>query len=75
MVVLVYPLIDTFTIDHSNTNPGRGHQELRQSTGNINGESPLLNPTGIQFVAKSMLGTTNEEYRKLIGVETMSLFE
>ena len=33
-----------------------------------------LKPTGIPFVAKSMLGTTNGEHRKLIGVETMSLF-
>ena len=37
-------------------------------------ESPLLNPTGIQFVTKSMLGTTSEEHRKHIGVETVSLF-
>ena len=89
MVVLVYPLIHTFSIlslqlkelrrqksaiDLSNANPGRDHQELRQSTGHINGESPLLNPTGIQFVTKSMLGTTSEEHRTLIVVETMSLF-
>ena len=38
------------------------------------GKSPLLNPTEIQFVTKSMLGTTNEGHRKLVGVETMSLF-
>ena len=90
MVVLVYPLIHTFSIlsmqvkklrrhnksaiDLSNANPGRGHQKLRQSTGHINGESPLLNPTGIQFVTKPMLGTANEKHWKLIGVETMPLF-
>ena len=90
MVVLIYSLPHTFTIlslqlkklrrhnksavDLSNANPGRGHQELRQSTRHINGESPLLNPTGIQSVTKSMLRTSNEEHRKLIGVETMSLF-
>ena len=28
-------------------------------------ESPLLNPTGIQFVTKAMLGTTREEHRNL----------
>ena len=61
-------------IDLSNANPGRGHQQVRHSTRHINGENPLLNPTGIQFVTKSMLGTTNEEHRKLISVETMSLF-
>ena len=68
MVVLVYSWIHTYSIlflqlkklrrhnksaiDLSNGNPGRGHQELRQSTGHINGESPLLNPTGIQIVTK-----------------------
>ena len=61
-------------IDLSNANPCRGHQELRQSTGHINCESPLLKPTAIQLATKSMLGTTNGEHRKLIGVETMSLF-
>ena len=41
----------------------------------INGEGPLLKPTGIQFATKSMLGTTtNGEHQKLIGVKTMSLF-
>ena len=39
--------------------------------GHINGESPLLNPTGIQFVTKSMLVTTNEEHRKLMGLSLM----
>ena len=58
MVVLVYSLIHTFSvlylqlkklrrynksvINLSNANPDRGHQELRRSTGHINGESPLL---------------------------------
>ena len=42
--------------------------------GSHSGESPLLESTGIQFVTKSMLGTTNGEHRKLIGVKTMSLF-
>ena len=42
--------------------------------GSHNGESPLLKPTEIQFATKHMLGTTNVEYRKLIGVKTMSLF-
>ena len=90
MVVLAYPLIHTFSIlslqlkklrrhnksaiDLSNANTSRDHQELRRSTGHINGESPLLKPTGIQFTTKSMLGTANGEHRKLIGVETMSLF-
>ena len=39
------------------------------------GESPLRKPTGIQFTTNSVLGTTNGEHRKLIGVKTMSLFE
>ena len=30
--------------------------------------------TGIQIATKPMLGTTNREHRKLIGVEMMSLF-
>ena len=42
--------------------------------GSHNGESPLLKPTGIKFVTNLMLGTTNGEHRKLIGVKTMSLF-
>ena len=42
--------------------------------GHISGESPLLKPTGIQFVTKSMLGTTNGEHRKLMDVKAMSLF-
>ena len=42
--------------------------------GHINGESPLLKPTGIQLETKFMLNTTNKEHRKLIGVKTMSLF-
>ena len=42
--------------------------------GSHNGESPLLEPTGIQVATKSMQGTTNGEHRKLIGVRTMSLF-
>ena len=90
MVVLAYSLIHTFSIlslklkklrrhnksaiDLSNANYGRGHQELRRSTGHINGERPLLKSTGIQFVTKYMLGTTNGEHRKLIDVETVSLF-
>ena len=90
MVVLAYSLIHIFNtlslqltklrwhnkpvIDLSNANLGRGHQELRRSTGHINGEGPLLESTGIQFATKSMLGTTNGEYRKLIDVITMSLF-
>ena len=61
-------------IDLSNANPCRGHQELRQSTGHINCESPLLKPTGTQLATKSMLGTTNGEHRKLVGVETIYLF-
>ena len=42
--------------------------------GSHNGESPLLKSTGIQFATKSMLGKTNGEQRRLIGVKTMSLF-
>ena len=34
-------------------------------------ESPPFNPTGVQFVTKSMLGTTSEEHRILIHVETV----
>ena len=87
MAVLAYSLIHTFSIlslqlkklrwhnksaiDLSNANPGRGHQELRQSTRHINCEGLLLKPTGIQFATKSRLGTTtNGEHRKLIGVKT-----
>ena len=66
-VVLVYPLIHTFSIlflqlkklrrynksaiDLSNTNPGHGHQELRQSAGHI--KVKALKPTGIQDVTIS----------------------
>ena len=90
MVILTCSLIHTFSIlslqlkklrrhnksaiDLSNANPSRGHQELRQSTGHRNGESPLLKPTGIQLASKCMVRRTNGEHRKLIGVETMSLF-
>ena len=90
MVALAYSLIYIFSIlslqlkrlrwhnksaiDLPNAYPGRGHQELRRSTGHINGESPLLEPTGIHFATKSMLGTINVKHQKLIGVETMSLF-
>ena len=90
MVVLAYSFIHTFSIlplqlkklqwhnksalDLSNANPGRGHQELRRSTGHINGEGSLLKSTGIQFATKPVLGTTNGEHQKLIDVETVSLF-
>ena len=42
--------------------------------GSQNGESPLLRSTGIQFATKSMLGKTNGEHRKLVGVKIMFLF-
>ena len=58
----------------SHANPGRGNQELQQSAGQINGESPLLKPTGIQLATNFMLSTTNGEHRKLIGIETVIVF-
>ena len=41
--------------------------------GSHRGENPLLRPTAIQIAKKSLLGLTNREHRKLIGVKTMSL--
>ena len=51
-------------IDLSNTNPDRGHKEVRSKViGSHHGENPLLRPTGIQIAAKSLLGPTNREHR------------
>ena len=63
----------TQQVSHRPIKHYRGHKELRPSTSH-NGESPLLKSTGIQFATKSMLGTTNGEHRKLIGVKSTSLF-
>ena len=43
-------------------------------SGSHKGQSPLFEPTWIQYAATSMLGTTtNGQHRKLIGIKTMSL--
>ena len=41
--------------------------------GSHHGSNPLLRPTGIQIATKFLLGPTNREHRKLIGIETIFL--
>ena len=89
MVVLAYPLIHTFSVFFATEETAVAQQvshrpikyksrswSPRVTTVNEshNGESPLIKSTGIQFATKYMLGTTNGEHRKVIGVKTMSFF-
>ena len=46
-----------------NANPARGHKEGTKVNGSHHGDNPLLRPTGIQIVTKSLRGPTNREHR------------
>ena len=51
---------------------GGGHRGTRVN-GSHHGGSPLLWTTGIKIATKPLPGSTTREYRKLLGVKTMSL--
>ena len=60
-------------IDLSNISPARDQKDVQRSTNHHHVDNPLLRPTEIQTLTKSLPDSTTQEHPILIGVNTVSL--